>query len=403
MPTTMAASPLSMPIYAADLFAPDALRNPFDHYRAVRDAGPAVWLAATRTFALARFDAVQTALRKSDSLISGEGVGFNALFNAPAEHPPVIRRDGESHRHLRRLLTRPLMPAALKPHRDMLKMLIRSRIDQLVGEGPFEAVEAIAQHLPLEAVAHLVGLGDADRSQMLRWAAASFNAIGPLSNDGGDDPAHIADLTVQIEVRRHLAALDPATIRPGSWAAGLFEAVEAGELTLADARAALSGLVLPSLDTTINAKANLLYALATHPEQWYALKRDPGRIPAAVQEGMRFQPVVRWFARVAASDYEQDGLVVPAGSRVMLLYGAANRDERRYSEPDRFLIDRNPTDQLGWGTGPHMCAGLHLARIEMEVMLEALVERVDDLVVSDAVKSANRGLYGFERLILQLD
>ncbi len=403
MPTAMAASPLSVPIYAADLFAPDALQNPFDHYRAIRDAGPVVWLSATQVFALARFDAVQAALRRADSMVSGEGVGFNTLFNAPAEHPPVIRRDGEGHRRLRRLLARPLMSAALRPHREMLKALIRSRVDQLVGQGPFEAVEGLARYLPLEAVAHLVGLGDADRSQMLRWAAASFNAIGPLAFDGSDDPALIADLTVQLEVRHHLAALDPATIRPGSWAASLFDAVDAGDLTLADARAALAGLVLPSLDTTINAKGNLLHALATHSDQWRALKKDPGRIPAAVQESMRFQPVVRWFARVAACDYEQDGFVIPAGSRVMLLYGAANRDERHYPEPDRFFIDRNPTDQLGWGTGPHMCAGLHLARMEMEVMLEALVERVDDLAAGDAVKSANRGLYGFERLMLRLD
>ena len=403
MPTEMAASPLPMPVYAADLFAPDALQDPFGHYRAVRDAGPIAWLPATQVYALARFDTVQAALRRSDSLVSGEGVGFNALFNAPAEHPPIIRRDGEDHRHLRRVLARPLMPAALRPHREMLKALIRSRVDQLVGQGPFEAVEGLAQFLPLEAVAHLVGLGDADRSQMLRWAAASFNAIGPLAFDGSDDPAQMTDLTLQIDVRRHLAALDPATVRRGSWAAGLFDAVDTGELTLADARAALAGLVLPSLDTTINAKANLLHALASHPDQWRALKRDPRRIPAAVQESMRFQPVVRWFARVAARDYEQDGFVIPAGSRVMLLYGAANRDERHYPEPDRFLIDRNPTDHLGWGTGPHMCAGLHLARIEMEVMLEALVERVEDLLVGDAVKSINRGLHGFERLMLRLD
>ena len=403
MPNAMPAGPPAPPTYAPDLFAPAALRDPFDHYRAIRNMGPVAWLSATQVYALARFDVVQAGLRAAEALVSGEGVGFNAAFNAPPQHAPVIRRDGAAHRQLRRVLARPLMPAALKPHRAMLKALIGERIVSLKGQGVFEAVDGLARHLPIEAVAHLVGLGDADRTQMLRWATASFNAIGPLALDGSDDPALVADLEIQVEVRRHLSEMDPATIRPGSWAASLFEAVEVGQISLADARAALSGLVLPSLDTTINAKANLLHALATHPDEWAALKADPGLIPAAVQEGMRYQPVVRWFSRVAATDYPVEDMIIPAGARVMLLYGAANRDERHYAEPDRFRIARDPTDQLGWGTGPHMCAGAHLARIEMEVMLEALVDQVDALHVDGAVKSANRGLHGFDRLMLRLD
>jgi cytochrome P450 len=392
-----------VPRYAENLFAPEALRDPFDHYRAIRDLGPVVWLDLAGVFAIARFEDVRDALRAPDSLISRDGVGFNARFNAPSEHLPVIRRDGESHWRLRRALLRPLAPAALKPHRDWLKSVIAEHVSALVGGGMFEAVEALARRLPLEAVAHLVGLGEADRAQMLHWATASFNAIGPLALDGSDDPALIADLELQTEVRRHLVDLNLSTLRPGSWAASLFEAAGRGELSLADARAALSGLVLPSLDTTINAKANLLHALATHPDQWRALKADPSLIPAAVQEGMRFQPVVRWFARVAAHDHDVNGFRIPAGGRVMLLYGAANRDERHYPEPHRFVIRRDPTDQLGWGTGPHLCAGAHLARIEMEVMLEALVAQVERLEVGEAVRSANRGLHGFERLMMQLE
>ena len=390
------------PGYAEDLFAPQALRDPFDHYRAIRHLGPVVWLDLAGVFAIARFEDVRAALRAPESLVSGEGVGFNARFNAPSEHPPVIRRDGESHWRLRRALQRQLAPAALKPHRELLRSMIAGHVAALVGGEPFEAVEALARRLPLEAVAHLVGLGETDRAQMLHWATASFNAIGPLALDGSDDPALIADLEIQVDVRRYLGGLDPSTLRAGSWAGSLFEAAERGELSLADARSALSGLVLPSLDTTINAAANLLHALATHPDQWRALKADPSLIPAAVQEGMRFQPVVRWFARVAAQEYHVDGFEIPAGARVMLLYGAANRDERHYHEPDHFVIGRDPTDHLGWGTGPHLCAGAHLARIEMEVILEALVAQVEHLEVGETLRSANRGLHGFERLMMRL-
>ena len=86
----------------------------------------------------------------------------------------------------------------------------------------------------------------------------------------------------------------------------------------------------------------------------------------------------------------------------MVMYGSANRDERHYEDPDQFLADRNLQDQLGWGTGPHKCGGMHLARLEMEVLLEALIENVETLEVDEPVLGANRGLYGFEELPMRM-
>jgi cytochrome P450 len=336
-------------------------------------------------------------------LISGEGVGFNDVVNAPLEHPPTIRSDGNRHRRLRSALTKPLMPAALKEHRPMLNQLMADRVDRLVGTGTFDAISEIASHLPLNAISHLVGLPDADRRQMLRWASASFNTIGPLDRDGAPDADLLADLSIAQEVRTYLMSLDPATLAPGSWANRLFEAAAEGRLTHEEARSALSGLVLPSLDTTILAKGNLLFNLAQDQAQYAALRRDPAMISAAVSEGVRYSAVVRWFSRVAAADYVvADGAIVPAGARVMLMYGSANRDPRRYLAPERFDIARNPTDQLGWGTGPHMCGGMHLARLEIEVMLEVLVERVAAIEADTPVVGTNRGLYGFDTLPLRL-
>jgi cytochrome P450 len=126
-------------------------------------------------------------------------------------------------------------------------------------------------------------------------------------------------------------------------------------------------------------------------------------IPGAVLEGVRRDSVLRWFSRVAVEDYAADGAVVPKGARVMLLYGAANRDERRYADPDRFDITRDARDHLAWGTGPHMCAGMHLARIEMEVLLEALVEADLTLTAGSPVMGVNAGLFGFSALPFRLD
>ena len=167
--------------------------------------------------------------------------------------------------------------------------------------------------------------------------------------------------------------------------------------------AAISAYIIPSLDTTILAQGHLLYNLATHPDQWTLLSEQPDLVPSAVLEGVRHSSVLRWFSRVAAADYAVDGTVVAKGTRIMLLYGCANRDERRYADADRFEITRDARDHLAWGTGRHMCAGMHLARLEMEVLLEALIEARVKLSADEPTMGTNAGLFGFSELTYRID
>ncbi|HKX80476.1 MAG TPA: cytochrome P450 [Novosphingobium sp.] len=392
----------AIPTYHGDLVSPDALRDPFPHYRKIRDLGAAVRLDHPDVYAIGRFRDVQQALRSPDVLVSTRGIGFNDIVNMPVEQPPVIRSGGERHMKLRRVITKPLMPAALKAQREMLKSLIGERIDAIVDQGEVDAVPAIARHLPMEAISYLVGLPEEGRANMLRWASASFNSAGPLDRDGVIDAQLAEDFESLREVQTYLRRINPDNLRPGSWAEMLFKAAETGQLDQEEARAAMSALVLPSLDTTIYAKGNLLYSLGCNPDQWALLRGNPALVSSTVLEGVRYSATVRWFSRVAAEDYRVDDVVIPEGSRVMLLYGAANRDERHYADPDRFDVGRNPTDQLGWGTGPHMCGGMHLARLEMEVLVEAMIERVARIEVGTPVTGTNRGLYGFDSLPIRL-
>ena len=384
------------PSYDEDLFAPEALRHPFEHYRRMRDLGPVVRLQGVDALALPRFNDVQAALRTPEALISGAGVGFNVTFNSPGPEPNVLGSDGARHRKLRTHLTRPLMPGALRQHRDMLKSMISEQVRQVADGCTFDAVAEVAKHLPMAAISFLVGIPEDGRQNMLRWATAIFNMVGP------DSPAFAEDLATFREFRAYLLSIDPAQLHENGWAKMLFDTVEAGKLTIGEARAALSGLLGPSLDTTINAKSNLLFNLATNPEQWAKLRGDPSLIPGAVFEGVRHSAVVRWFSRMAVADYRAGDVFIPEGTRVMVMYGSANRDERHYQDPDRFLVDRNPQDQLGWGTGPHMCGGMHLARLEMEVLLEALIENVETLDADQPVLGTNRGLYGLESLPMRM-
>ena len=385
----------TVPEADVDLFAPESLRDPFADYRRLRDAGPLVRLARPEVYAIGRFADVQAALRAGDALISGEGVGFSEAFNAPKGNN-VIQSDGDLHKRMRSTVVRPLSPAALKPARVDLKTLMAGRIDALAGRGWFDGMTELARFLPVEAVSHLVGLPNVGRERLLEWAAAAFNVIGP-----DPDPA---DVGLMREAFAYMQTLGPGVVRDGSWAGQLFAAAESGRLSMPEAMGAISAYIIPSLDTTILAKGHLLRNLAANPSQWRLLLDRPELIPAAVLEGVRHSSVIRWFSRVARQDYRvDDGATVPAGARVMLLYGCANRDERHYAEPDRFDVTRDARDHLAWGTGPHMCAGMHLARIEMEVLLEALVERGVTLAARDPEAGINAGLYGFASLPLRLD
>ena len=378
-----------------DLFADASLQDPFADYKTIRDAGPAVHLTRPDVYAIGRFKDVKAALHSPERLISGEGIGFNDTWNAAGRGTNVIQMDGALHARLRATIMRPLAPSKLREARDDLKRLIAERVNALRGAGWFNAMTELANFLPVEAISHLVGLPEAGRERMLDWAAATFNLIGPDVN--------AEDLAISTEARTFIAGLTASTVRPGSWASELFAAVDKGRLSLGEAMAAISAYVFPSLDTTILAKGHLLYDICTHPAEWAKLREDPEKISAAVLESVRRNSVLRWFARVAVDDYDVDGIVVPKGSRVMLLYGCANRDERRYGEPDRFDIDRDSHDQLAWGSGTHMCAGMHLARLEMEVMLEALVEADVQLIAGLPTTGVNRALFGYVKLPLRID
>ncbi len=377
-----------------DLFGEASLRDPFEDYRRLRDAGPVVWLPALDIYALGRFADVLAALRANEMLKSGEGVGFSEAWNVP-RGLNVLQSDGELHIRLRSTVMRPLAPAQLRQARADLKAMVAERVASLAGKGSFDAMTVLAAFLPVQAISHLVGLPSVGRERMLEWAAATFNLIGPHQ-----DPKDFAALG---EMRAFMSSLSAETVREGSWAGELFAAARSGRLSPPEAMGALSAYIVPSLDTTLLAKGHLLHDLAANPDQWAMVKADRTLIPYAVIESVRRSAVIRWFSRVAAEDYVADGVTIPQGSRVMLLYGSANRDERRYPDPDRFDVRRDARDQLAWGAGAHMCAGLHLARMEMEVLVEVLAEADATLSAGPPVMGDNRGLYGFSELPYRID
>jgi len=165
---------------------------------------------------------------------------------------------------------------------------------------------------------------------------------------------------------------------------------------LITAEAATSGGL--SLDTTIYAVSNAIRLFAEHPDQWEVLRADSSLIPHAINETLRLESPVQQFTRTVTADHALSGVDLAAGSRVMLLYGSANRDERKYPDADRFDIARKPSDHLAFGRGEHACIGMQLARLEMSALFGSLVRRVTAFHLVDAEPVLSNVLNGMKSL-----
>jgi cytochrome P450 len=378
------------PAFDTDLYTDAALADPYPLYRTIRDVGPAVWLTAHDAWAIGRFEDVRAALRADAVLVSGRGVAMNPQLNGEGTRI-TLTSDGELHRQLRSVLMKPMMPSTLRAVQAEVEHLADDLVVALLAREQFDGIADFAQHLPVAIVSHLVGLREDGRERMLAWAKATFDALGP------PNPRARVAMPLILEMLGYAMSVDRATIRPDGWAAQLFAAADAGKIEPTDVASMLIDYIAPSLDTTILGLGHLLWELGRAPEQWAMLRADPELIPRAIDEALRLHAPVRAFSRFAAADYDVAGTTIAAGSRVLILFASGNRDERRFPDPDRFDLTRDARDHLGFGHGVHRCAGSHVAQLEMQSMLRAMVRRVATIEVGDAEIGLNNVLYGYQR------
>jgi cytochrome P450 len=265
--------------------------------------------------------------------------------------------------------------------------------EKLAAKGTFDAATELAQHLPMTVVSNLVGLPDKRRERMLVWAREMFNCFGPMNHRA------IASFPVLQEMMDYATnEAVPEKLKPGSWADGIHEAVARGEVSRQACPAMMVDYLGPSLDTTISAITTAVWLFANNPDQWDIVRQNPQLLPSAVNEVLRYDPPIQGFSRYVTRDVDMDGVVLPAGSRTIMFYGAANRDERKYPDPDRFDVLRRPGDHLGFGAGPHACAGMNLARMEMVALFTALAKRVRRFTILEEEAVLNNVLRGFKLL-----
>ena len=380
------------PSVDVDLFSDDVLREPYEAWRALRDAGELVWVPANETYVVARYDLVRAAAADHRTF-SSKGVAYEPQMNQMLEGT-ILTSSPPEHVKLRGVLGERLAPRALLASRDLLRERAEELIEPLLAAGTFDAVTQLAQPYPLRVVGDMVGLPPEGREVLLEGADAGFNGFGPLN-----DRAMVTFPKMMAMMEYSAYTLARENLDPAGMAMSVHEAADRGVITEETVPRLLSAYLVAGVDTTVNAIGSAIWLFASQPEAWQMLRDDPTLVPSAFEEVLRIESPVTAFFRSVTTPTEVGTVTLEEGARVMLAFGAANRDERHYPDPDRFDVTRNPADHLSFGHGIHLCAGTGLARLEAHAILDHLVARVDRWeLIGPPERRLNNILRGFASL-----
>ena len=369
-----AVTPEGVPVLTVDPYALENLMEPHAMHEQVREAGPVVYLDTYGVWAMARYEQVNAALKDYETFSSAAGAGLSNFQKEKPWRTPslLLEADPPFHTRAREIVGPVIAPPVIKALRGGFEHEAVSLVNQLVTLGSFDAVTQLAEVYPLKVFGDAVGLPEEGRENLLPYANMVFNGFGPRNQVLAEAMANAQP------VQQWIAhACSREVLRPGSFGAEIWAAVDTGKVPQEWGAMLVRSLLSAGLDTTINGIAATIYAFASNPEQWSVLRQDPSLAKSAFEETIRWESSVQTFFRTTTREVEVAGVRIPTGEKVLLMLGAANRDPRRWSNPDSFDIRRNSSGHVGFGMGIHRCVGQTVARVEVEILLTALVERVE--------------------------
>lgn len=376
-----------------DLYSDATLSDPYPVYRRLRAESPVVYVEQNEVWAVTHFSHLREVLRDWQRFSSAEGVALNGPVNE-ALTGTVLSSDPPQHTKLRRVLSQQLSPGAMASLEEKIGRQADELVAGLVERGEFDAVEDLAAFFPISIVADLIGLPQEGREKLIAWGNAIFDGFGP------DNARTREALPMVQEMYEYLGAVATRDrLAPGSMGMAVYEAADRGEIDAESCVPLMSAYVAAGMDTTINATGTGAWLLATHPDQWEKLRSDPDLVRSAGNEILRFDSPVQAFTRVTTDVHTVGDVTIPAGERVYLGWGAANRDEAKWEAAEEFDIARNPIDHLGFGHGIHRCAGAALARVEIEAIFSSLARRAGHIEVTGPVeRRLNNTVRGLRKL-----
>jgi cytochrome P450 len=383
-----------------DPFCDAFLADPYPFHERLREAGAVVWLERYGIWASARHAEVQAALTDWQTFSSAAGVGIDDFRRSKPWRPPslILEADPPLHTRSRAVMNRALSAKAMAGLRASFKEAAEHLADALVTRRRVDAIADIAEAYPLSVFPKAVGLGPDGLDNLLPYGAMVFNAFGPRNKRFEEAMAEAAKVVGWINAQCAREALSPDGIGAAIWAA-----VDTGEVSREEAPVLVRSVLSAGLDTTIIGLGNGLYAFAANPAQWQALRDNPALLRPAFDEILRFESPVQTFFRTTTKPVELGGVALRQDAKILLFLSAANRDPRRWEEPEHFDISRRATGHVAFGAGIHMCVGQMLARLESEMMLGALAARFSHIAIAgEPRRKLNNSLRQFASLPIAL-
>ena len=378
--------------FGADLSSPDSFVAgvPHETFRRLRREAPVFWhedtYGARGFWVLTRYADVWSVSLDQKTFSSAKGTALLPDFDEEqlvGQRELMLNMDPPRHTRYRRLVNAAFSPKVLRQAEEHIRELARDIVDGVVERGTCDFVTDVAAELPLQVIVEMLGVPKEDRHKFFEWSNTMV---------GADDPEYAVDQTVgQVAMMQLFAyanelAEDRKRHRREDLSSLLLEAEVDGEkLSEAEYDSFVMLLAVAGNETTRNLISGAMLALIEHPEQYRRLADDPSLLPTAVEEFLRWVSPVMHFKRTAMRDVEIRGHQVKEGDRVTVWYGAANRDDEKFPDPDRFDVGRTPNDHLAFGIGPHFCLGSHLARLEIRIMFEEVLRRMRDMELAGPV------------------
>lgn len=368
--------------------SPEFLDRKFEHYAALRDQCPVVFDTAYDGFWLVTdYDNVLTVARETDTFMhqflldSPDGVRYEGVVGYP-RHPDIPAQgiseiDGPDHQELRRALNPMLSPAAVDAMRPNMEAVATWFLDEMIERGEGDLVLDYTVPVPAVLTLQMMGLPSENWTRYAEFfhTMSSYPATTPEYNAAiAHAPAIVAELIEYAAYRRaHL----------GDDVTSLLVSLErtSGPLTDQQIGDVMFNLVAGGIDTTTSLASQALYHLGTTPADRRRLIDDPGLMPGAIEEYLRYYCPSETLTRTASRDVELGGQQIKKGDRLWISWISANRDPDAFERADEIVIDRDPNRHLAFGLGAHRCIGMHLARTETEVLLRAVLDRMPDFAV----------------------
>ena len=382
--------------FSYDPFDPAVMADPLPYYRVLRDEHPVYYIDKWDTYALSRFADIWGVLEINDgTFVASEGTlpaatVLAAHNDGPVPDPPLhpmpfhANFDAPIYESVRRCTSSQFRPKSVSQLADRIRTLANERLDELLPRGTFDLTQDYGGIVAASVVCELVGLPVDLAPEVL----ATVNA-GSLAQPGSGvevanaRPGYLEYLTPIVQRRRAGASDGELPIVDGLLG---YRLPDGSAFTDMEAAVQMLGVFIGGTETVPKIVAHGLWELGRRPDQMAAVRADlDANVPVAREEMIRYCAPAQWFARTVRKPFTIHGTTIKPGQRIITLLASANRDEREYTDPDEFIWNRPIERLLAFGRGQHFCLGVHLARLEIAIMVTEWLKRVPDWrIVSEA-------------------